>query len=65
MIMEKRIINCDLMRVSAMIFMIEVHTNNLFKARSLYVVFLSTILFACNNLFYMLSGRFNLIKYFK
>lgn len=48
-----------------MIFMIEVHTNNLFKARSLYVVFLSTILFACNNLFYMLSGRFNLIKYFK
>ena len=61
---EKRNINYDLIRVVSMILMIGVHTNSPFKKGSINAIILSTILFSCNNLFYMLSGRFNLTKKF-
>lgn len=53
--------NYDLMRVMSMIFVVAIHAPQKPLAESaLFTSFLYTILFLCNNLFYMLSGKFNL-----
>lgn len=57
---SKRNINCDLMRVISMIFVIAIHTDSSFIKIPILGVILSTILYTCNGIFYLLSGRFNL-----
>lgn len=63
--MSKRIIQFDILRVMAMIFVIAIHvqvkpfSTNPFITNMWYVLFL-----VCNGLFYMLSGKFNLRKKF-
>lgn len=57
---SKRNINCDLMRVISMIFVIAYHTDSSFIKIPVLGIILSTILFTSNGLFYLLSGRFNL-----
>lgn len=56
----KRNINCDLMRVISMFFVIAIHTDSSFIKIPFFNIVLNTILFTCNGIFYLLSGRFNL-----
>ncbi|WP_276627783.1 hypothetical protein, partial [Sharpea azabuensis] len=59
--MSKRLIQFDILRVMAMIFVIAIHVSvrpfvtNPYMKNMWYVLFL-----VCNGLFYMLSGKFNL-----
>ncbi len=62
---SKRNINCDLMRVISMIFVIAIHADRSFIKTPFLEVVLSTILFTCNGIFYLLSGRFNLQTQFE
>ena len=63
--MSKRLIQFDILRVMAMIFVIAIHVSvrpfvtNPYMKNMWYVLFL-----VCNGLFYMLSGKFNLRKKF-
>lgn len=60
----RRDVNYDLMRVVCMIFVIMIHTGRSFIENTFFATIFSTILFSCNSIFYMLSGRFNLNKTF-
>lgn len=60
----ERNINCDLIRVICMLFVIGIHTDRSFIKNPLLDVIVNTLLFTCNGMFYMLSGRFNLQKDF-
>jgi len=60
----KRNINCDLMRVVSMLFVIAIHVERSFIKVSFLETVLSTILYTCNGMFFMLSGRFTLKKEF-
>lgn len=59
-----RDVNYDLMRVICMIFAISIHTNRSFIESAFWAKSFNTMLFSCNSIFYMLSGRFNLNKTF-
>lgn len=60
-IKEVRNINCDLMRVVCMVFVIAIHTPvKPMQDKIWFATSLNTFLFMCNGIFYMLSGRFNL-----
>ena len=62
---KKRLIQYDVIRVMAMLFVICVHVklkpfaSHRYISSGLYAVF-----FTCNGLFFMLSGKFNLSKKF-
>lgn len=63
--MERKV-NYDLMRVISMIFVIMIHVPS--KPLAGHVIFskmLITVLFLCNSLFFMISGRFNLSHSFE
>ena len=56
-----REINCDLMRVMSMVFVIAIHVSRKpFENHRLLLIMMSTFLASCNSIFYMLSGKFNL-----
>ena len=59
-----RDVNCDLMRVICMVFVIAIHAERAFIKSTFVEVVFSTLFFTCNGMFYMLSGRFNLQKEF-
>lgn len=61
---RERNVNCDLMRVICMLFVIGIHIERSFVKIPLLGVMIETLLFTCNGIFYMLSGRFNLQKDF-
>ena len=56
-----REINCDLMRVMSMVFVIAIQVSRKpFENHRLLLIMMSTFLASCNSIFYMLSGKFNL-----
>lgn len=63
--LTKRNLNCDLMRVICIVFVIMIHTGNPFSRGSISAILFSTIVFLCNGIFFMIGGRFNLSKTFQ
>lgn len=57
----KRDVNYDLMRVICMLFVIAIHVTQMpFSEDTLWGSACIILLFSCNNIFFFLSGRFNL-----
>lgn len=57
----KRDLRYDLLRITAMFFMVGVHTKPaLYAEGTIFEKIVLSVLFACNGLFFMLSGRFAL-----
>ena len=57
----KRNVNYDLMRVICMLFVVAIHvTQTPFSESTFWGSAVLVLLFSCNNIFFMLSGRFNL-----
>ena len=50
----KRNINCDLMRVVSMLFVIAIHVERSFIKVSFLETVLSTIIYTCNGMFFIL-----------
>lgn len=64
--MKERDINCDLMRVIAMLSVIALHVQgNCFPGEGLAGNILRTFFYVGNSLFFMISGRFNLDRTFE
>ena len=56
----KRNTQADLVRVVVMIFVVRINNNIAFTDDRVVEIIKNTILYTCNGMFYMLSGRFNL-----
>lgn len=56
----KRNTQADLVRVVAMFFVVCIHNHIAFSDDRVVEIIKNTILYTCNGMFYMLSGRFNL-----